>query len=160
MEGKKGADLGININLCVLIIIFNIKQTNTQTDFFNTFTEMQPTIVIGELVPMTTSKSISPKSQTTISTTATPLITNSSENNSEIEIIDENTTEESTIEFEEVTESAVDLEEFLFETTTGTPVTPAPTTASTTTTTSTTTRSSTTTKECIFCIDDDVTTTT
>ena len=124
---------------------------------------MQPTIVIGELVPMTTSKSISPKSQTTISTTATPLITNSSENNSEIEIIDENTTEESTIEFEEVTESAVDLEEFLFETTTGTPVTPAtpdPTTASTTTTTSTTTRSSTTTKECIFCIDDDVTTTT
>ena len=35
---------------------------------------MQPTIVIGELVPMTTSKSISPKSQTTISTTATSLI--------------------------------------------------------------------------------------
>ena len=141
-------------------MIFNIKQTNTQTDFLNTFTEMQPTIVIGELVPMTTSKSISPKSQTTISTT---LITNSSENNSEIEIIDEDTTEESTIEFEEVTESAVDLEEFLFETTTGTPVTPstpAPTTSSTTTTTSTTTRSSTTTKECIFCIENDVTTTT
>ena len=77
--------------------------------------------------------------------------------------MDEDTTEESTIEFEEVTESAVDLEEFLFETTTGTPVTPstpAPTTSSTTTTTSTTTRSSTTTKECIFCIENDVTTTT
>ena len=58
----------------LLIMIFNIKQTNTQTDFLNTFTEMQPTIVIGELVPMTTSKSISPKSQTTISTTATTLI--------------------------------------------------------------------------------------
>ena len=55
-------------------MIFNIKQTNTQTDFLNTFTEMQPTIVIGELVPMTTSKSISPKSQTTISTTAATLI--------------------------------------------------------------------------------------